>query len=113
MRMKFDARTTHFPYCLEKLEDGSYIVLNRDYSPVGFATGGFVGHKGFPHRVRISGLGPATAAKLSHNKSPDVGTIFLYNDGSVPTQNGANMAAYLKRLAILMKLVCESVDPVG
>jgi hypothetical protein len=31
-----DFRAMFFPYCLQKQKDGRYVVLNREYKPVGF-----------------------------------------------------------------------------
>ena len=46
----------------------------------------------------------AHATKISFKGSTDLDSIYLYNDGCVPTHTAANMTAYLKRLAALAKL---------
>ena len=33
-----DFRSVFMPYCLRKQKDGRYVVLNREYKPVGFFT---------------------------------------------------------------------------
>jgi hypothetical protein len=33
-----DFRSIYLPYCLDKQADGSWLVLNREYKPVGFNT---------------------------------------------------------------------------
>lgn len=33
-----DFRSVYLPYCLKRQEDGSDVVLNREYKPVGFNT---------------------------------------------------------------------------
>lgn len=93
-----------FPYCLKKQPDGSYLILNRDYKPVGFNTKEHVVYEDFPVSVKFARLLPATAAKLSVHGHADVDTIFLYDDGSVPTETKAKMSDYLARLEILANL---------
>jgi len=92
------------PYCVQRQEDGSYIVLNRDYKPLGFKTTEHVDYDAYPIKVKLRGLGAATAAKISWNGSSDLSAIYLYDDGCVPTISAANMTAYLKRVAHLAKL---------
>jgi len=99
-----DFRSIYMPYCLEKQDDGSYAVLNREYKPVGFNTREHIDYKAFPVTTPFKGVGQGVAKKLSYKGSEDTETIYLYNDGCVPTQSAENMNAYLKRLTILAKL---------
>ncbi len=95
---------THFPYCIKKLPDESFVVLNRDYKPLGFNTKDHLAYEQYPIAVRFARLVPATVAKLSVHGHTDTDFIFLYDDGSIPTESAANMKAYLARLEILSKL---------
>lgn len=99
-----DFRSVFMPYCLRKQEDGRYVVLNREYKPVGFFTKEYVEYKDYPVAVHVEGIGPSTAAKLSFNGSDDTSVIYLYNDGCVPTLGEDNMKKYLAKLQILAKL---------
>ncbi len=103
-----DFRSIYMPYCLQKQEDGSYAVLNREYKPVGFNTRQHIEYEDFPVTTKFKGIGPGVAKKLSWNDSDDTDTIFLYNDGSVPTQSTENMNKYLKKLSILAKLTVKT-----
>lgn len=94
---------THFPYCIQRLESGRYILLNRNYKPLGNPTRDRVSYETDPSAVKIT-ITPATAAKLSWEQSQKVEKIYLYNDGCIPTESAAYMADYLKRLAVLAKL---------
>ncbi|MFA7607243.1 MAG: hypothetical protein WCY08_11735 [Rhodocyclaceae bacterium] len=97
-------RAVYFPYCIEKQSDGSWVLLNRNYKPVGFNTAEWVTYSEFPVSIKLKGLGPATLRKLScHDEEPG-DRVYLYNDGSVPTRDAKAMAAYLKKLEILLKL---------
>lgn len=98
-----DVRSVFLPYCLKKQADGRYVVLNRDYKPLGFVTRNEVEYAKYPILAKLR-IRPATAAKLSFKGDPNVNAIFLYSDGSVPTQSAAHMRAYLERLALLAKL---------
>jgi hypothetical protein len=99
-----DFRSIYMPYCLQKQEDGSYAVLNREYKPVGFNTDDFIKYEEHPVTTSFKGIGPGVAKKLSYKGSDSTDIIYLYNDGCVPVHSTSNMNAYLKRLAILAKL---------
>lgn len=99
-----DFRSVFMPYCLAKQKDGRYVVLNREYKPVGFFTRDFVKYEEHPVSVHLEGIGAATAAKLSWEGSENTDKIFLYNDGSLPTASASNMKVYLAKLQILAKL---------
>ena len=53
-----NVRAVYFPYCIEKQEDG-WVMLNRNYKPVGFNTGEFIKYEDYPDSIRLKGLGPA------------------------------------------------------
>jgi hypothetical protein len=99
-----DFRAVFLPYCVERQPDGRYAVLNREYKPVGFHTREHVEYASYPVLVKLKGLTPARAAKISHAGSRDVERIFLYDDGSNPVRSAANMKAYMARLAVLARL---------
>ena len=99
-----DFRAIFLPYCLKKQVDGSYVVLNRNYKPLGFKTAEHVDYLEYPISVKMQGIKPKLAAKLSISGSPDTKDIFLYNDATVPIQGKKNMIAYLEKLEILAKL---------
>lgn len=94
------------PYCLIRQPDGRYVCVNRDYKPLGFNTRDWVTYGNLPIAFTLPTLTAANAARISYKGSDDLDRIYLYNDGSVPTETPANMAAYLERLAILMRLKC-------
>ena len=76
-------RQIHLPYCLERQKNGEYVVLNRQYKPVGFYTYNFINYDEFPISVPFK-ITKATAKKLSFDGSDDLQTIYLYNDGCLP-----------------------------
>lgn len=99
-----DFRSVFMPYCLKKQSNGKYAVLNREYKPVGFFTTKHIKYDDFPVLVELSGIGPATAAKLSWNNSENTDEIFLYNDGCNPNNSDNDMKNYLEKLKTLAKL---------
>jgi hypothetical protein len=99
-----DIRSVVLPYVLKRLEDGRYVVLNREYKPVGFLTRVHVKYEDYPIALKLRGLTAAVAKKLSCDGSANLDLIGLYDDGCVPTQSKKNMDAYLERLARLAKL---------
>jgi hypothetical protein len=103
-----DFRSIYMPYCLQKQEDGSYAVLNREYKPVGFNTTDFIQYSEFPVTTKFKGIGKGVSKKLSYEGDEDTEIIYLYNDGCVPVHSTANMNSYLKKMAILAKLNVKS-----
>ena len=99
-----DVRSVHLPYVIKKLEGGRYVILNREYKPLGFKTYDHVDYEAYPIALKLKGLTKAVAAKLSDDGSDNLDVIALYNDGSLPDKSAKNMEAYLKKLSILAKL---------
>jgi hypothetical protein len=90
-------------YCVRILEDGSFQLLNRNYS--------IIGHGGRYDRPE----GPNTTfkpvrftkrmrAKIAYNGEYENNYIFLYGDGCKPDSSPEDWAAYSKRLEALLKL---------
>lgn len=99
----FDFRSIYLPYCLKKQQDGSYIIANREYKPVGFNTHEFIKYEDYPVSTKFR-ISKVTAKKLSCHESEETDTIYLYNDGCVPTHSEKNMKLYLDKIKILAKL---------
>ncbi len=100
-------RGVFLPYCLLRQDDGSYVVCNRRYKPVGNTASEWVDYEPAV-RVRIKGLTAAVATKLDHAGRDDLDRIYLYNDGCIPTDSAANWQAYSVRLAKLAGLKIET-----
>lgn len=103
-------RHTHFPYCLMKLEDGTYVITNRNYKPLGNQTSEWVNYEESGAGIKLKGLTPKIAAKLDYKGREDVDRIYLYNDGCAPTIDKQCMEAYMKRLEVLMKIKIAADD---
>lgn len=86
-------------YCLDRLEDGSYVALNRRYKPVGFSTTDWVTYEDFPVRFKFKrALSERQIASLSHKGDTSAQRIYLYGDACKPTDSDANWEAYSARL---------------
>jgi hypothetical protein len=103
-------RAIFLPYCIQRLEDGRYVVLNRNYKPLGFQTTEHLKYEDYPIPVRFKGLTAKKAATLSAKCSGDLDVIYLYDDGCIPTASAADMKRYLSRLEILAKMKFADVE---
>lgn len=109
MTLKYDFRAVCLPYCIKKQDDGTYLVLNRNYKPLSFKTisDDFLKQE-LPIYLKIKGL---TEKKIQQIISIGEGAsvqndgknIFLYNDKSNPFYKEGR-ADYFKRLDLLMEL---------
>ena len=98
----YDIRTVILPYCLKRVGEGKYIILNREYKPVGFNTKEKIEYKNYliNHDIKIT---KKIAEKLSWNGSDNFEEIWLYS-GNNSTPSVFTCNAYSKRLSILGKL---------
>jgi hypothetical protein len=89
-------------YCLQRLQDGSYVALNRRYKPVGLTSTDWVKYEDFPVGFKFkSALTAKQVAALSYKGDTSVECIYLYNDGCIPTDSPDHWASYAVRLGRL------------
>lgn len=98
-----EIRITCLPYCLQRLESGHYVLLNRRYKPIGFTTGEYINYADYPIAHTLN-LTESIVKSLAWNGEFQDDKIYLYNDGCIPTRSAEHMQAYLQRLAILAAL---------
>lgn len=98
-----ELRNIVFPYCIDRLKDGRYIVLNRNYKPLGISTKDWVDYETHPSALSIK-LTEEQAASLSWNGSTDLNRIYLFSDVCPPTGSSSAMNDYQARLSLLMTL---------
>jgi hypothetical protein len=87
------------PYCLHRKSDGTYLVLNRQYTPVGNPSRQFVDYEQIDG-IRLT-ITEDDAERLSWDGNRDVRRIYLFNDGCPPWAGKAHREAYKRRLAII------------
>jgi hypothetical protein len=98
-------RKVFFPKALERQADGTYVIQNRQYKPVGFAVKSNVHVIYADHPVRVKmRLTKVQARLLSFNGSEDVNSVHLYDDTCVPERSKSNWDAYCQRLARLARI---------
>lgn len=108
---------THFPYCLERLDDGRWVALNRSYKPLGMTVPvtTWVDYTDGPYQITFKRgeLDEETlslvATSVQRDEDGEPQRVYLYADACVPTTGAVHMAAYLERLAALSGLKVESV----
>ena len=71
------------PYCLERLADGRYVLLNRSYKPVGMTTTDWVDYT--DHAICLPDLDPATATAMSFKGTRCWIEFSSMTDGADPT----------------------------
>lgn len=99
-----DFREVFLPYCLDKQPDGRYVVLNREYKPIGFKTKEHIEYENYPVCIELKGIDSAIAAKISYKGDSNTDRIYLYDDACIPTESDEHMKNYLERIKILAKL---------
>ena len=100
-----DFRSVSLPYCLERLDDGRYVALNRRYMPLGFAGSERVESEQLPICFKFKrALSAAQIAKISVNLDAAPDRIYLYDDRCIPTGSANAWAEYSARLQALAKL---------
>ncbi len=95
-----EAHRIFMPYCLQRLDSGKWVVLNRNYKPLGYTKEEWVEYEQYAVPLKIS---VTEKKKISFDRTTG-DTIWLYNDGCVPTSSSEDMQAYSKRLEVLSKL---------
>lgn len=103
----YDFRSIYLPYCLKRLSNGRYVVLNREYKPLGFNTHEHLNYEDYPIAAKIKGITKKLASEISIDGSSSLDEIFLYNDKTNPSSNSKNLKEYLKKIERLTKLKAE------
>ncbi len=55
------------PSCTKKLDDGAFVILNREYKPLGFNSRTLVKYEDYPICSKIEGLTPAIIKKIAYD----------------------------------------------
>ena len=91
------------PYCLQRLDDGRYILLNRDYKPIGIETKEWVRYEDYPSAHYFGNIVEDLAIALSSDpKSPNIYLIHLYGVKTNPARSVKNLEDYIRRLKLLL-----------
>lgn len=103
-----NARRVFMPYCLKRLADGRYILLNRLYAPIGTMLRDQMDFTSHPGALHIHDMTPAKAKSMSHDGNENMNEIYLFADIHLPTNSSKDWNAYSERLRLLMDLEFSS-----
>jgi hypothetical protein len=94
-----------WPYCAQRIGEDNYVLLGRDYKPVGIITKDWVHYEQHPIVYEVEGLTPDVAAQISFEGSTNVERIYFFDDRSAPWRGEPELKAYEKRLAQFLALL--------
>lgn len=86
------------PYGLQRVSEGKYLIVGRDYTPVGMTEGKWVDYAEFTNLHLI--LRAEDFAQLGHED-------YLFTDGSTPWVSRKHGESYLLRLEKLIEVVAR------
>ena len=101
-------RRTHFPYCLERQADDTWVMLNRHYKPIGFMTSEYLDYAAFPVGFRLRNVPRKTLEALACEGGFSDDTVYLYDDGCTPEPDTPHLDSYLQKLSLLLRLKVEA-----
>lgn len=105
-------RRKFFPYCIRWRRENSFILLNRDYKPLGCTSSKHVDYETHYSKVKLEYSLKQMADMFSWNgRISDEGNFWLYHDGTVPTDSKRHMRSYLEKLSRLMTLRIDLGNP--
>lgn len=90
------------PYALERVSEGQYVIVGRDYTPVGMTEDKWVRYADFPN-LHV----PLSLEAVSRLREDG----YLYNDGCPPWNSREDCQAYLRHLEKLIDLVTSKSTP--
>lgn len=99
---------THFPYCIQHLGGGRYIILNRNYKPLGQTSFEYVDYNKDPSVMYLK-ITKKKAEKLSYNGKIESDTIWLYENTYNTLRTPQEFNKYVTRLKLLATLAPKSV----
>lgn len=109
-----DLAITMLPYCVERLKNRTYVVLNRKYKPVGFSMNNWITYEEHPITFLPCASSEELIKSLSWDQtSSNAEKIFLYADHCKPTDSDKNWSAYSNRLRHLANLKVKFVSAIS
>ena len=104
-------RRSHFPYCLKRMDDGSWVVLNRNFKPIGITTTDRVDYTAVPVSFRSKRLTPRVLRMLSHELNPkSLNHVYMYDKNAPPERDPIRLHLYMQKLQILMGITEDRHD---
>lgn len=91
----------YLPYCVQRVEGDLWVVLNRDYKPLGVPKGEWIDYR--PHALPMK-ISEKQMAAIDCQGRPGPNEFWLYDDGCVPADSAEKWLAYQARLQRLSAL---------
>jgi hypothetical protein len=102
-------RQIFMPYCIKKLGPDKWVVLNREYKPLGMSDRSrMYDYDSFAVKLKITKKLAEKLAILDNTTQSPKDMIFLYS-ASNPPINSSSMGGYLEKIGLLMNLKATSV----
>ena len=98
-------RRINLPYLLQRLKDGSWVELNREYKPLTVQEGVWIDYELFPFKRKIAEIPPKAREALAVDGDGSGDKLYLYHDGCIPTDSRKHLSAYRRRLNIIDALL--------
>ena len=103
-------REAFMPYCLTKLPNGKWVILNREYVPLGYTTAAsssidyqkIIEESAVPLKLTPKKIAKLAAVGLNDKRDTSQ-RFWLYNDSCAPF-NKKYKDAYLEKIKLLMDL---------
>ncbi len=94
------------PFCLERLSDGAWLALNRNYKPLGCRERKRVEYEAHPARQRLDGLTLDVARLVSYNPvGNDIpSTVYLHDAVTRLRNSPEHLRSYLEALDLLVEI---------
>ena len=107
MNIKHELQQVFLPYCIKPLGNNRFVILNRDYKPVGYPKGSWLPEAEYQALLEKSVFSIPNSQSLYrfHNGTPRSDGMIYLHDGSLRKNNES---AYWKRLYDLTGIVSET-----
>ena len=99
---------THFPYCIQHLGGDKYIILNRNYKPLGQTSFEYVDYNKAPSVVCLK-ITEKQAKKLSYDGLIKSDCIYFYDNSDTVLRNPQAFNDYVARLKLLTTMTPMNV----
>ena len=125
-QFNYHSRRYNWPYCLQRQNNGKWVILNRNYKPLNMYTAKLQRSEDVidlcvdcvspkwvdygPFEVELPKLTPAIIQQLSWKFYKGEGSIHLYNDGCVPESKSSYRQAYVEKLKLLADVLRKEGD---
>lgn len=99
---------THLPYCIMHIDTDRYIILNRNYKPLGQTSFDYVDYRKHPSVIHMK-ITEKQAIKLSYDGFIKSDCIYFYDNSDTVLRNTQAFNDYIARLKLLATIIPKNV----